>query len=72
MFTLQPLDIGVFHEQKSEMSRMKVNRMLSAQTIQLKRMLDTFTQAVSVSNVVSAFRGAGIRSHYDLDDDWAI
>ena len=59
----QPLDIGIFHVQKTKMQRMTVDRRLSAQ------MLDAFTYAATVSNVVSAFHGAGIISNYDKEDD---
>ena len=61
----QPLDLGIFHVQKSRMQRMTVDTSLCAQTIQIIKMLDSFEQATTVSNVVSVFRAVGILSKYD-------
>ena len=61
----QPLDLGIFHLQKSKSSRMTVDKSLSAQTQQIIRMIDSFKQATTISNVISAFRVAGIKSTYD-------
>lgn len=47
---------------------MIVNWFLREQTIQLIRMLDSFTQASTISNVISALRGAGIKSYYDDEE----
>lgn len=64
----QPLDLGIFTVQKGKMPRISVDTKLSAQTIQLIRMIDSFTKAASISNVVKAFKIGGIVSHYDIKE----
>ena len=61
----QPLDLGIFHVQKLRSSRMSVDKTLSTQTQQIIRMIDSFRQATTISNVISAFRVAGIKNTYD-------
>lgn len=61
----QPLDLGIFHVQKGRMQRLYVDPKLSPQTSQLIKMLDRLTQASIRSNVVNAFKCAGIRYKYN-------
>lgn len=63
----QPLDIGIFAVQKYKMNKMTVPEDLSQQSSQLIRIVDSFTQAATISNIMSAFRGAGIVSSYDTN-----
>lgn len=60
----QPLDIGIFGVQKSKMGRMQVPSGLSEQSAQLIKILDSFHQTATISNIISAFNGAGIVSKY--------
>ena len=63
----QPLDIGFFGVQKGKMSRITVPSGLSQQTAQIIRIIDSFRQTSTISNIISAFRGAGIVSSYHPD-----
>ena len=68
----QPLDLGIFHVQKLKSSRMSVDKNLSTQTQQIIKMIDLFKQATTISNVISAFRAAGIKSTYDSETNMLI
>ena len=54
------------------MQRMVVDTNLSNHTIQIIKILDSFNQASSPSNVVSAFRGDGIRSKNDPEKEFLM
>ncbi|KAK8883830.1 hypothetical protein M9Y10_042929 [Tritrichomonas musculus] len=49
------------------MSRITVPSVLSQQTAQIIRIIDSFRQTSTISNIISAFRGAGILSSYHPD-----
>ena len=53
--------------QKGKMSRITVPSGLSQQTAQIIRIIDSFRQTSTISNIISAFRGAGIVSSYHPD-----
>lgn len=61
----QPLDIGIFFLQKLKMQRIKVDDRYDPQTQKLIKMIDSLRQATTISNVIGAFRGAGIDVRYD-------
>ncbi len=63
----QPLDIGIFAVQKTKMNRIFVPSGLSQQSSQLIKIIDSFRQTSTISNVISAFRGAGIVSSFDKE-----
>lgn len=63
----QTLDIWVFAVQKYKMNKMSVPEGLSQQSSQLIRIVDSFTQTAIISNIISAFKGAGIVSSYDTN-----
>lgn len=50
-YQTQPLDIGFFTVQKNKMNKI----------------LDSFTQTATISNIISAFSGAGIVPSYDIN-----
>ena len=66
----QPLDIGIFGVQKAKMARMSTPSGLSPQTSQLIRIIDSFAQTATISNVISAFKGAGIVSTFDAESGY--
>lgn len=62
---LQPLDLGVFANQKRYQSRITVEPTLNRQTKQVIRMLDSFRCATTPKNVVGAFRKSGLVTFLD-------
>ena len=68
----QMLDLGIFGVQKTRMQRMRYDSELNKQTIQIMKIVDSFTQAATISNVVSAFRSGGIVSTYDEESGFMI
>ena len=54
------------------MQRMRYDSELNKQTIQIMKIVDSFTQAATISNVVSAFRSGGIASTYDEEAGFMI
>ena len=68
----QMLDLGIFGVQKTRMQRTRHDSELNKQTIQIMKIVDSFTQAATISNVVSAFRSGGIVSTYDEEAGFMI
>lgn len=65
----QPLDLGIFAVQKSKMSRMTVPQEFSNQSQQIMKIVDSFTQAATISNIRGAFKAAGIISKFDANEN---
>ena len=63
----QPLDIGFFVAQMAKMNRMSVPEGLYKQSVQLIKIIDSFRQSSTISNVIASFRGAGIVSSYTTE-----
>lgn len=63
----QPLDFVIFQIQKSKLQRMRVDSRLDPQTQKLIKMIDSLSQATTISNVINAFKGAGIDVKYDRE-----
>lgn len=57
---LQMLDLGIFGNQKRQISGMKNEKSLSSQTNRICKIIDGLWKASSPKNVVSAFRSAGV------------
>ncbi len=57
---LQALDLGIFANQKRQISRIKNEKVLSSQTNRIVKLIDGLWKAASPKNVTAAFRSAGI------------
>ena len=62
---LQPLDLGVFANQKRWQTNITVDADLNRQTKQVIKICDSYRMATTPKNVVSAFRRAGFTTHWD-------
>jgi hypothetical protein len=56
----QPLDLGIFGVQKSEAAKVRPSAQLNPQTRQVIKAIAGYQKACTPSNVVNAFRRAGI------------
>ncbi|KAK8835894.1 hypothetical protein M9Y10_040272 [Tritrichomonas musculus] len=64
----QPLDVSIFTMHKAKMNRMSVPEVLNKQSAQLIKIIDSFSQAITISKVIASFRGAGIVSSYTTEN----
>ena len=62
---LQPLDLGIFANQKRWQSNVSVDDTLNRQTKQLIKILDSYRMATTPKNVIGAFRKGGIVTWLD-------
>ena len=62
---LQPLDLGIFADQKRWQSNVSVDQELNRQTKQIIKICDSYRMATTPKNVVSAFRKGGLVTWLD-------
>ena len=62
---LQPLDLGIFANQKRWQSNVSVDQELNRQTKQIIKICDSYRMATTPKNVVSAFRKGGLVTWLD-------
>lgn len=66
---LQPLDLGIFANQKRWQTNITVDADLNRQTKQVIKMCDSYRMATTHKNIVSAFRKAGFVTRWDDTTD---
>ena len=62
---VQPLDLGIFSNQKRWQNNISVEAQLNRQTKQVIKIVDSYRMATTFKNVVSSFRRAGIVTWLD-------
>ena len=62
---IQPLDLGIFSNQKRWQSNIRVDASLNKQTKQVMKIIDSYRMATTPKNIVSAFRKSGIVTFVD-------
>jgi hypothetical protein len=63
----QPLDLGIFGLDKSEAARTRPSPTLNPQTRQIVKALNGYQKACCPNNITSAFRRAGIVTHWSAE-----
>ena len=64
---VQPLDLGIFANQKRWQGVVRVDHDLNRQTIQVIKIVDSFRMATTFKNVTAAFKSAGIVTFLDAE-----
>jgi hypothetical protein len=64
---VQPLDLGSFAIHKMESRRVRLHLNLNDQTSKLIKMICGFQKAATGTNIICAFRKAGISSRWDME-----
>lgn len=65
----QLLDLVIFSVAKALIRRIHIEEELNKQTQQIIKMINSYHQACTISNILSAFQAAGITHYYDLENN---